>query len=300
MEDRLQKFANLVDAGGFTRGAERMHVSQPALSAAIKKLEKELHAELFAHDTRPIKLTEAGQLAYDTGKTLIAQRTNLKQQLAELDGQKLPLRLGLIDSIAETLFVHNRELDELEQWAHVSLSINNSALLMQSVLQHDLDVAVIVEQPTFSKMIHTEHLGAEPLMVVARSDIAPATQHAAAKGTLPNFLSYNQTSTTHRLVQAAAAQHAIELQPRFYSTSPDIILKLVLAGRGTAALPYLIVREYCENQVLKPITLGNSCVIERRIAAITHTNRHVPNDFLPTCVRLQTQLQALCTQAKTI
>jgi DNA-binding transcriptional LysR family regulator len=171
---------------------------------------------------------------------------------------------------------------------------------MQSVLQHDLDVAIITEQPTFPKMIQTEHLGAEPLMVVARSDIATTTQHAAAKGTLPNFLSYNQTSTTHRLVQATATQHAVELQPRFYSTSPDIILKLVLAGRGTAALPYLIVREYCKNQVLKPIILGNSCVIERRIAAITHANRHVPNDFLPTCVRLQTQLQALCTQAKTI
>lgn len=299
MEDRLQKFVQLVDAGGFTKAAERMHISQPALSSAIKKLEKELHAQLFVHDTRPLQVTAAGQLAYEAGKSLITQRINLTQQLAELAKRKIPFRIGMIDSIAEMLFI-TRELDKLEAWAEVSLSINNSRVLLQAVMQHEIDAALITEQTTLPSMLHATQLGAEPLVLVVRSDMVHTTRRAIAKGILPNFLSYNRASTTHTLIQSKATHYAIELQPRFYSTSPDVMLKLVLAGRGVAALPYLMVRQYCENNLLSPIALGDSFIIERHISVVTHVHRHIPAAFSDTMQRTTTQLQTLHNQAAAI
>lgn len=296
MEDRLQKLVQLVDAGSFTKAAEHIHLSQPALSSAIKKLEKELHAELFVHDTRPLQLTSAGQLAYEAGKSLISQRINLAQKLAELAGRKIPFRIGMIDSIAETLFL-KRELDKLEAWAEVSLSINNSRVLLQAVTQHEIDAAIIAQQTAIPPMLQAEQLGAEPLVIVARSDTAHATRHAVIKGVLPHFLSYNRASTTHTLIQAEAAKHAIELQPSFYSTSPDVMLKLVLAGRGAAALPYLMVKQYCDNNLLAPIALGKSFIIERHIVVVTHTHRHIPSEFSDTLRRTSTELQTLRDQA---
>lgn len=288
----------LVDAGSFTKGARAMHISQPALSAAIKKLERELQSELLRYNNRQLRPTVAGQLAYDAGKELIAKHTDLKQRLAELSQSKVPLRLGMIDSLAETLFVYGLELNALELWARVSLSINNSSLLLQAVLNHELDVAIIAEQSALPKTITKTSLGAEPLMLVARSDVASRFQQVRKTGTLPDFLSYDQASTTHGLLQAAARRHGVELQPSFYSTSPDIILKLVLSGRGAAALPYLMVKTHYENGVLEPIRLGNSAVIERRIAAIVHSSRTLPVAFEDTLSRTKNQLQTLLQEAK--
>jgi DNA-binding transcriptional LysR family regulator len=66
MEDRLRKFAVLVDTGNFTKAAQRLHTSQPALSIAINKLEQELHVKLIVRGIRPFTLTKPGQVVYET------------------------------------------------------------------------------------------------------------------------------------------------------------------------------------------------------------------------------------------
>src|SRR5688572_9285664 len=106
MEDRLYKFARLVDAGSFTKAAAAMHISQPALTTAIKKLERELHAELLIRDSHTFRLTAAGAVAYDTAKELSTQARNLKLRLSEAADRKVHLNLGMIDSVADLLFVH--------------------------------------------------------------------------------------------------------------------------------------------------------------------------------------------------
>lgn len=297
MEDRLQKFAKLVDAGSFTRGAAAMHLSQPALTAAVKKLERELHAELLQRGPHRLHLTPAGELAYAAGKNLTTHGDNLRQQLAELSTRKVPFSLGMIDSVAAMLFVQHHELDELEQWAQVSLSINNSGLLTQAVMQHTLDAAIVVGEPAMSRLLDTTPLGAEPLILVAHADIAKAANRATSTGFLPNFLSYNQGSTTQQIVQAAARSKAITLAANFYSTSPEIMLQLVSAGRGTAALPYLMVKKSLSSGVLIPVFLGDSCVVERPIAAVRLAVRQLPEAFAKTLAATKGGLQQLSQEA---
>jgi DNA-binding transcriptional LysR family regulator len=96
MDDRLRKFVTLVDAGGFTKAATGLHLSQPALSVAIAKLERELRAPLLVHGVRPLTLTPAGRLAYTAGKDLQVRTNNLRLQLAEQAGQQLEVSLGMI------------------------------------------------------------------------------------------------------------------------------------------------------------------------------------------------------------
>src|SRR6266568_33986 len=297
MEDRLQKFAHLVDLGSFTKTARALHISQPALSVAIKKLEHELKAELLVHGNRVLAVTPAGRLAYSAGKALVTHRDNLRQRMAELGAQKVPLALGMIDSVADIVFMHSRELDVLEQWAQVSLSINNSSLLTRAVLQHELDVAIIAGQPAEPNRLVVTALGAEPLVVVARADVAKQAKRIAQTGRLPNFLSYNQRSTTQQLVQAAALAHGVALEPSFYSTSPEIMLRLVLAGRGTAALPYVLVKAQLAARTLTPVSLGKTCLVERRITAIWHTNRQLPEALDATLAHIKIQFKELLREA---
>ena len=62
MEDRIRKFAHLIDAGSFTKAARDLHISQPALSMAVQKLERELHAPLYIRASQPVTPTRGMQL----------------------------------------------------------------------------------------------------------------------------------------------------------------------------------------------------------------------------------------------
>src|SRR5690242_3565260 len=126
MEDRLRKLVALVDAGSFTAAAHHLHMSQPALSVAIAKLERELKSPLIVHGIRPITLTPAGTLAYEAGRDIATQNANLKTRLAELAHQTLHVSIGMIDSVASTLLTSPTSVDNLERQAVVTLAVDNS------------------------------------------------------------------------------------------------------------------------------------------------------------------------------
>lgn len=69
---RLQHFLAVADTGGFTRAADRLHLSQQALSSSIRQLEKELGVTLFARDGRRVSLTPAGRQLHSDARTLLA------------------------------------------------------------------------------------------------------------------------------------------------------------------------------------------------------------------------------------
>lgn len=69
---RLRHFVAVGEAGGFTRAAEALHLSQQALSSSVQQLEKELGAKLFVREGRRAVLTRAGQLLLGEGRALLA------------------------------------------------------------------------------------------------------------------------------------------------------------------------------------------------------------------------------------
>jgi DNA-binding transcriptional LysR family regulator len=239
MEDRLQKLVRLVDMGSFTAAARDLHVSQPALSVAIAKLERELKTPLIVRGVRPLALTPAGRLAYDTGRDILTKNANLKMRLAELTHQELSVSIGMIDSVASALLTSTHVVDDLERQAVVSLVVDNSRNLLQALAAGSLDVVFVVRQRMYDGSLHVVNAAAEPLVVVG-----VPTNESIKSHTLHHFISYDQASTTHQLIMENLAVAQITAEPTFYSTSPEVMLRLVLQGRGVAALPYLLVREY--------------------------------------------------------
>jgi len=278
MEDRLQKFAALVDAETFTKAAEVLHISQPALTTAIKKLERELGQKLLARNGARFRMTSAGRLAYMEGKELSARRNNLKLQFSSLQHQKVDLAIGMIDSVAEALLENTDVLDNLERVTHVSLSINNSQSLMQAVERGSLDVAIIAKQPQkLSGRFETVALGVEPLVFVTHKLQAADVQTQMKKGSILQFLSYNQNSTTHRLILQTAERAGVELLPSFYSTSPEIILRQIRGQKGVAALPFSLVESHIQKGELVPVFLSGSCIVERHIMAVRQVGHLLPS-----------------------
>lgn len=271
MEDRLKKFAKLVDAGSFTKASRELHISQPALSTAIAKLERELKAPLLARGARPLALTSAGKLAYQAAKDLAVQTDNLKLRLSELSHQPVALRVGMIDSVANVLFAGSSGLEILGD-AKVSVIVNNSRYLAELVERGDLDIAFIAaQQKRWPSTLEVKIIAAEPLVVVSNSK-----RKLKSRTSLPDFIGYDQPSNTFRLVSRALVDYGVVSQTRFYSTSPEVMLRLVVQDKGIAALPYLMVREHLTNGHLKRLGTPKPWLIPRPIAALKRRDKELP------------------------
>jgi DNA-binding transcriptional LysR family regulator len=290
MEDRLYKFARLVDAGSFTKAAQAMHISQPALTTAIKKLERELHAELLVRDSHTFKITAAGGIAYAAAKEMNSQARNLKLRLAEASTQKVQLHLGMIDSVADLLFVHSDNLHELEEATHLSLTVDNTSKLITYVEHDELDIAFIAKPASLASSLTAIELGLEPLLLVSHVSQTSKIRKGLAGNQLDQFLSYNQNSMTQRLVSSFFERHSIEAHPVFHSTSPEIMLQLVLAGRGSAVLPYLLVAQHLKNGELSTQAVGNEPVIARTIVGIHRDGRRMPDPVMGLLANTRAQL----------
>jgi DNA-binding transcriptional LysR family regulator len=276
MEDRLRKFAAVVDAGSYTVGAAELHLSQPALSAAIAKLERELHADLLVHGVRPLTLTPAGRLAYATAKEISMRTAGLHTRLSELADAELHVAIGMIDSVAALLFAEGAEAALVDGNLRASIVVDNSRNLLAGVERGELDMALVVERPLLTgNILASTYVGAEPLLVVCHTAQVAATQAAISKGVLPHFISYDQSSTTAQLIAAALAARGLTPEVHLYSTSPEVMLRTVLSGRGIAALPRRMVEPFLANGELTALGDTKPWIISRRIAQVQRRDREL-------------------------
>src|SRR5437588_11236807 len=92
----LQVFLTVAKEGSFSRAAERLYRTQPAISLAIRKLEDSLGQPLFVRGARPVRLTDAGTLLRDYADRLINLRDEVKEGLSELEAlTRRELSLGV-------------------------------------------------------------------------------------------------------------------------------------------------------------------------------------------------------------
>jgi DNA-binding transcriptional LysR family regulator len=81
---QLEFFVTVVEEGSFSKAAERVYRTQPAVSIAIRRLEEEIGAPLFERSQKTPALTEVGELVYDYAKRILALRNQTFDVVAEL------------------------------------------------------------------------------------------------------------------------------------------------------------------------------------------------------------------------
>lgn len=301
MEDWLVKFARIVDCGSYTKAAAELHVSQPSLSVMVASLERALGAPLLVKRSRPLKLTEAGQHAYAAAKEMRVTSDNLALHLAALTGNQRPVAIGMTDSVAEGLFRDATVLDRLESQAHVSVVVQNSRLLSAAVARDELDTAFVVAPEDWRLSgVQAELIGYEPMVLVCRVDMSARCHAAMARGHLDHFISYDQPSFTSRLIVTALHQQGVHPEAVFYSTSPEVILRLVLLGRGAAVLPYMRVAPLLADgslHRLSPAGSDGAYNIARPVAQITRQRRRLPSSLTYVRHQVTTMLQELADDA---
>lgn len=256
MDDKLYKFIRLIEAGTYTKAAEELHISQPALTVAIQKLESELRSDLVIRNGKQLELTDAGRAVYEAAQNHQAISQDLQESLERLARKRPSIVLGMIDSLADR-FCTSAAFEELEQAADVTLIVNNSRFLREGVHRRSIAAALVIDDELQYQGVHSEVFGDEALRLVCHPDSLEQVQSGLEAGIIRDFISYDRPSTTHRHIQHFFQEQGIRVKTRLYSTSPAVMLSMALAKKGCAVLPAHICESYFKNKrlvgVLEPI-----------------------------------------------
>lgn len=293
MDDTLKKFVAIVEAGTFTQAAETLHVSQPALSVAIRKLEKQIGTALFERGGKQgLALTGAGKQVYAAALEHRRVDYDLSLQLGKLGKEKTPLRIGMIDSVAALMCAQDEPLRTLETWTELSLHVLNSAALRRSVKCSELDVAVVVADDKEDDKLEVAAVAHDALLLVCSPSEEQNMLRLLQDSLALPFLSYTRESTTYHVIEQALARDMVRVDPVLYSTSPDTILAMVTRGRGVAVLPELLVKNSIEHGLLFPLVVnGKPYRIERRLHVVTLKGRKLPPRLAGLALAMREQLR---------
>ncbi|MDX1765748.1 MAG: LysR family transcriptional regulator [Candidatus Saccharimonadales bacterium] len=246
MHHELHKFLRIAELGSFTAAAKAMHISQPALSTAIKNLEKDLAIELIVRDPGEFHLTEAGKLVYESGRRVQLQLENLNRQLEDLkQGRTTPTRIGLIDSLAQGLFESPNFDPEL-----LAVVVDNSARLLNMLSTAQLDMVFITKQDEIEESIVASVIGREKFALVTSPQTAGQARQKLKANQLIDFLAYNSESTTFKLIDEAMRQQAFVVSYSLFSTHPELLKAFAAKGKGQAMLPLTMVGREIERKKL--------------------------------------------------
>jgi DNA-binding transcriptional LysR family regulator len=146
---RLQVFHTVAKQLSFTKAAERLCMTQPAVTFQVKQLEEQFSTRLFERSPGRITLTPAGQLVMDYAERILGLSTEMETRVAELTGMMGgPLMLGASTTIAE--FILPRILGEFKvahPHVHAHLTVGNSEMIENRVAENTLDLGLIESPP---------------------------------------------------------------------------------------------------------------------------------------------------------
>lgn len=174
--DQLRYFLRIAERGNFTRAAEDLRISQPALSRSIQKLEDELGQPVFERKTRSVALTDAGVLLQSRAQQILTILEDTKAEITD-DGESGRIRVGAIPTIAPYYLPEVlRQFSAAHPNATLIVQENTTDQLLKSCKQGDIDLAILA-LPVPAKYLEIEELFEEELLLV----MPPAHPLAAKK-----------------------------------------------------------------------------------------------------------------------
>src|SRR5262249_38729519 len=170
---QLSYFVAVAEEGQFTRAAARVLVAQPAISAQIRGLERELGETLFHRDPRAVRLTEAGAALLPHARAALAAAERGRDTIASLRGLLYGrLRIGVAGPVAGPLTEPRGESHGPPPASEIELSTQHNELLLEALPNGDVDAGVIgLGVQPLPPQIRARVVSVEPLVLaVARGN----------------------------------------------------------------------------------------------------------------------------------
>jgi DNA-binding transcriptional LysR family regulator len=246
----VEAFYWVVTLRSVTRAAEKLHLTQSAMSSRVAALEQELGTLLLDRRDKQFRVTIAGQRFFGYAEKLLALQREIKAELGGAAAQPMRLRVGAIESV-----LHSWLMD----WVHglraaqpslaLELTVESSPVLLDQLLRGTLDI-VLAALPAGGG-VTTRPLPTMEMVFVGHADLHRRRRWALADLAALELMTF-QRGSQPQVALADLLQRA-GLEPLRVHTVSSIsaMVQLVVDGLGVATLPRAVVERLAERQPLK-------------------------------------------------
>jgi len=249
--------------GTLTAAADRLHLTQSALTHAIKKLEQRTTVKLWNKEGRTLRLTQAGSYLLSVANRLVPQLEYADQVIERFArGEKGVIRIGM-ECHPCYQWLLKVVTPYIERYPEVDIDVKQQFQFggMEALINYDIDVLVTPDPIHQSGVTFKPVLDYQQVLVVSK-------QHALAKKTqvepkdLAEEVLYSYPVDIDRLDIYSLFLNPANCRPKKHKSieATDIMLQLVAAGRGVAALPHWLVNEYADKMAIQAVRLGKTGV----------------------------------------
>jgi DNA-binding transcriptional LysR family regulator len=280
----LQVFLTVATEKSFSRAAEKLLRTQPAVSLALQRLERELGEKLIDRSGKNLLLTDCGRAVLDYARRFQSLEQEMDNALAELrDNSAGRLAIGANESTTLYLLRHIERYRELYPKIKVQVRRSLSSKIPDELLNGNLELGVISYDPgderIRSKVIYTDALA---FIVSPRHRLARRKAVSIAELGSELFIAHNVVSPYREVVLREFQAHKVPLRMEVEMPTIETIRKLVQNNQGVAFVPRMCVEQEIQQKLVCEVRVKEMHV-ERKIRLVYPVRRalsHAAHAFL--------------------
>jgi DNA-binding transcriptional LysR family regulator len=280
----LKVFLTVATEKSFSRAAEKLFRTQPAISLAVQRLEAALQERLIDRSGNPLILTDAGRIVMEYARRFENLESELQNSLAELrDNSAGRLIIGANESTSLYLLKHIEQYRRLYPKVKVQVRRSLSSKVPAQLIDGDLELGVISYDPEderlVSEVIYTDHLAfvVSPVHRFAKYKNVSITELG-----METFIAHNILSPYREVVLREFQRHKVPLNMDVEMPTVETIRKLVQRNEGVAFLPQMCVEQELEQKTLRVVKV-DELEVDRKIRLVYPARRalsHAAKAFL--------------------
>ncbi|HEY7288252.1 MAG TPA: LysR family transcriptional regulator [Vicinamibacterales bacterium] len=265
---QLEHFLAVVEERTFTRAAERVGRTQPAISQSIKKLEDEIGAPLFARDLPDVSLTEAGKVVLEYARKMVRARDDAMRDVSALKTMKTgTLNIAAHESAAVYLLPGPLR-SYLSRYPDVKVGIFRSRLteIPRQVLDREVDLGFVKDEPGFRELKWVDVHMDEMILVAppAHPLVGRGRVHVRDLGA-EHFVLHHLCSSTEQMIRRLFEEHSTPCRVVAELWSFENIKTFVQAEVGLAIVPRVTVADELRDGKLAQIPLAELRIPRRTL-----------------------------------
>lgn len=280
----LKVFHTVATEGSFSRAAEKLMRTQPAVSLALQKLEAQLGEKLVDRAGRDLILTDAGRIVLDYCRRFENLENDMMNALAELrDRAAGRLSIGANESTALYLLKHIEAYRRLYPKVKVQVRRCLSSKIPAQLIDGDLEMGVISYDPEddrlATKVIYIDHLA---FVVSPEHRFAGRKSVSISELGMETFVAHNVLSPYREVVLKAFQRARVPLNMDVEMPTVETIRRMVQRNEGVAFLPKMCVEQEIEQGLLCEVGV-EELRVERKIRLVYPARRalsHAAQAFL--------------------
>ncbi|HVP46565.1 MAG TPA: LysR family transcriptional regulator [Bryobacteraceae bacterium] len=280
----LQVFLMIASEKSFSRAAEKLLRTQPAVSLALQRLELELGDKLIDRSAKELVLTDAGQTVLDYARRFENLKQEMENALAELrDNSAGRLTVGANESTTLYLLGHIERYRKLYPKIKVQVRRSLSSKIPGELIDGNLELGVISYEPGDARLVSTVLYTDSLVFVVSpRHPFAKRRSVAIADLGRETFIAHNVISPYREVVLREFQRHKVPLNMEVEMPTVETIRRLVEDNQGVAFLPRMCVEKDLDQKTLCEVKV-KEMQVERKIRLVYPSRRalsHAARAFL--------------------